>query len=300
MRELTLDTPDTLTQITVTNYGDTRTGKSVFAATFPRPLIIGDTIERGWKSVLTMPDAMRFEPDVEPIVWGVEAMNDLSKMYGQMDALIASGRISSISFDAFSFYCDFFLSNIVRLQTKPDQRGAFGDLGRHLREVYTQLQQRRVNVIWNCLAKHPDIDDKGVLVAKGRPMIPGQQADKFSAGVDFLFYSRVETINKVDHYRIHTRNYGNYLAGHREGINADRLPDPFTGSYSDLITHLGYDADAIRAALPKLNGSAKPLNGGKPAVVAPVAKPAVATAPIVRPAAPPVIIRSQAPRGASK
>lgn len=281
MRELTLDAPDKLPQLNILNYGDTRTGKTTLLATFPRPLIIADSTEGGWKSALTMDPTLRFEPEVEPIVWGIDQMNDLVHMYQKMDTLIASGRIFTVGFDAFSFYCDFFLAGIIRSQAKFDQRAAYGDLGRHLREVRVQLQQRRASIVYNCLAKHPDQDDP-----KGRPLIPGQQADKYSAGVDMLFYSTLTTVNKVEKREVRTRQYLGYIAGHREGINADRLPDPFVGTYSDLITHIGYDPDSVRASLPRLNG-AKTVAVGTPPV-----KPAAK--------APPVIVRSQAPTGAKQ
>jgi len=280
MRELTLDAPSKLPRLSILNYGDTRSGKTTFSGSFPRTLVIADTTENGWKSALTMDHETYFEPDREPIVWGIDKMNDLVEMYGRMDPLIASGKVCTVVFDAFTFYCDFFLAGIIRSQQKFDQRAAYGDLGRHLREVRVQLQQRGATVIYNCLAKHPNDDDP-----KGRPLIPGGQQDKFSAGVDMLFYSRVDSINKQEVREIRTRQYMKYIAGHREGINADRLPDPFSGTYSDLVTCLGYDPDQIRESLPKINGA-------KTVVVSPV-KPVAAKAP-------PVVIRSQAPSGAKQ
>jgi hypothetical protein len=301
MRELKIDAPDDVPQLSILNYGDTRTGKTTFGGTFPRPLIIADTTENGWKSVFTMNHANRFEPDVEPIVWGVDQINDLSMMYSRMDSLLASGRIFTIVFDAFSFYCDFYLASLIRLQGKPDNRQAYGALGLHLREVRVQLQQRRASVVYNCLASHPSEED-----TKGRPMIPGQQADKFAAGVDMVFYSRLEKINKQETYYVHTRQYGKYIAGHREGINSDRLPDPFNGTYCDLITHLGYDPDAVRARLPKIG--APVAKGSVPAAVKPgvpvvkpapvVAKPTVPQVTYVKPTVPPTNVK--APQGAKQ
>lgn len=278
MRELKMDAPETMPQLTILNYGDTRSGKTTFGGSFPRPLILADTTERGWKSAFTMAKESRFEPDVEPIVWGIEQMNDLASIYPKLDPLIESGRVCSVIFDAFSFYCDFYLASIIRLQGKPDNRAAYGALGLHLREVRVQLHQKRVNIVWNCLAKHPDEAD-----SKGRPLIPGQQGDKFAAGVDYLFYSRLQRTGKDESFEIRTRQYGSYIAGHREGINADRLPDPFCGTYSDFVTALGYDTDAIRGALKKIQA-------------APATKPAAVA---VKPASPAVTINKapQAPRG---
>lgn len=253
MREILLDaTPDQLPINTFLTYGDTRTGKTIFGSTFPRPLVIADITEGGYQSILTMDRSSWFEPDVKPIVKGVESMNDIAMLSPWIDEQIKSGRIKSIIFDAFSFYCDFYLASIIKVQTKVDNRQAYGSLGTHLRELRSVLHSKRVNVMWSCLAKHPDTDDP-----KGRPMIPGQQSDKFSAGVDFLFHSRLEQIKtggKIveERYELRTRQFGSYIVGNRLGIKADQLPDPFSGTYADLITCLGYDVDALRKSLPKL------------------------------------------------
>lgn len=272
MRDISIDEPaGTMPVHTFLNYGDTRSGKTVFAATFPRPLIIADVGEGGYTSIRTMDRATWFEPDVPPIIKGVENMNDLAAFYPELKALVASKRVLTVVHDAWSFYADFFLSKVVAGQSSPDMREAYGLLGQHLRKVRTDYHALGVNVVWNCLAKHPEKD-----VPKGRPLIPGQEADKFAAAVTFLFYSRVEQIKaggKITHteHQIRTRQYGAYIAGNREGIYADNLPDPFTGTYADFLVAIGYDPDQIRANLPKPAAIAKP--------VPPAPKPAVLTKP---------------------
>jgi hypothetical protein len=275
MRDISIDEPTgTMPVHTFLNYGDTRSGKTVFAATFPRPLIIADVGEGGYTSIRTMDRDTWFEPGVAPIIKGVENMNDLAAFYPELKALVAAKRVLTVVHDAFSFYADFFLTKIVQGQGSPDMREAYGLLGQHLRKVRTDYHALGINVVWNCLAKHPEKD-----VPKGRPLIPGQEADKFAAAVTFLLYSRVEQ-RKVggaihQEHQIRTRQYGSYIAGNREGIYADNLPDPFTGTYAEFITATGYDPDAIRANLPK---------PGQVATVAPAApKPPVT---ITKPSAP--------------
>lgn len=274
MRDISLDEPSNakLPAWTFLIYGDTRSGKSYFAATFPRPYIYADIVESGYKTILSMDRSLWFEPDVRPIVRGIDQMNDIAADSSHLDALIAQKKVLTIVVDAFSFYVEFFLGHLMRLQTKPDNRSAYGDLGKHLREFRTIMHSKGVNVVWNCLAKHPDTDDP-----KGRPLIPGQQADRFSAGVDFLWYADLEQKRVdgkiVDETRmIRTRQHKAYIAGNRLGTDAQYLPDPLIGTYADFINSLGYDPEQARKNLPKMLAAApKPTPIARPAVV--IAKP---------------------------
>lgn len=251
MRDIPLnDAPGKLPIFTMLNYGDTRTGKTEFGATWPRPMILADVAERGYTTIKTMDREKWFEPNVEPMIKGIENMNDLANILPIIQALIASGRIMTVVFDAFTFYTDFFLNGIIATQSKPDNRAAYGTLGLHLRKVRTDLHSLKTNVVWNCLARHPDTDN-----LKGGPMIPGQQADKFAAGVDFLVHSRIEQIKdggKIvgEEFQLRTRQYNSYICGNRLGTDAQYLPDPFIGTYSDLMVQLGYDVEALRKSLP--------------------------------------------------
>lgn len=292
MRDIAINPkPEALPVNTFVVYGDTRTGKTVWGATFPRPLIIGDSTEGGYSSVQNMDRALWFEPDVEPIIKVVENMNDMMHLIPVLKDLIARKRVLSIVFDAFTYYCDFYLAKLIKVQTDagkaPDNRQAYGSLGVHLRELRTSLHSLGVNVMWNCLAKHPDAEDP-----KAGPLIPGQQSQKFSAGVDFLFHSRLEQV-KVQgvitetKYLISTKQYGKYIAGNRLGTKAEQLPDPFVGTYADLLEFLGYDLAAVRAAMPKIQPGPTAV-AGKPAA----AQPAVVT----RPNASPAVITRPAPK----
>lgn len=265
MRDILLDEPPgTMPVDTFLIYGDTRSGKTEFAATFPRPLIIADATEGGYTTIKRMDRSKWFEEDRKPIVKAVDTMNDMAKLSPEVDAMIARGEVCTIVFDAFSYYCDFYLAQLLKLQSKPDNRQAYGQLGVHLREVRTNYHAKGVNTVWLCLAKHPDADDP-----KGRPMIPGQQSDKFSAGVGFLFHSRLNQIREggkivEERYELRTKQFGNYIVGNRLGQDAHLLPDPFSGTYTDLMEALGYDVVAIRKNLKPL---AKPVTQAKPVVI---------------------------------
>lgn len=289
MKTISLEEPTTFTVPTNTFliYGDTRTGKTVFGATFPRPLIIGDAVEGGYRSIKNMDSDRFFEPEHKPIINVVENMNDLSSALPNIRALIAAKRVYTVVFDAWTFYADFFLTKIFAANPGGDNRQAYGTLGQHLNRMRVEFHSLGVNVVWACLAKHPDQDDP-----KGRPLIPGKAADKFAAGVDFLIHSRIEQKKKdgkviAEEYQLRTRQFGSYIVGNREGVYADNLADPFMGTYADFMTAIGYDVDAIRAAMPKPGTVIAPTK--------PTAPPAASAKP---PAAP--VKKRPAPRPAVK
>lgn len=272
MRELSLalpaSNPNAVPVNTLCIYGETRTGKTHWTSTMPRPFVIADVVESGWKTIAEMDRSNWFEPDVEPIVVGVDAMNDVSQLSTRIDQLIASKRIYSIVFDAFTFYADWFLALLIRTNPTADNRQVYGDLGKHLREVRTILGAKGVSVAYNCLVQNPE--EK---IPTGGPMIPGKSASKFAAGVDFLWHSRMEAKREggkivSERREMRTRQYGPYVAGNRLGSRADLLPDPLVGNYADFLACLGYDVEAIRNALPPIGGPAT-----KPPIARPVTKP---------------------------
>lgn len=292
-------------------YGDTRTGKTEFGATLPRPLILADVTEGGYSTISNMDRSKWFEEDMPPIIKGIENMNDIATITPWLRGEIARKRIMSVVFDAFSFYVDFYLAQMTKswqaAGKEIDNRRIYGNLGIHLREVRTNLHSLGCNIVWNCLAKHPDTDDP-----KGKPMISGQQADKFAAGVDFLFHSRIDKVRPegaeanaplVDQYELRTRQFGKYIAGNRLGVKASNLPDPFVGTYADLLYWLGYDLEAVYAAMPKVL-AAPPAAPAQPAAKGTPAPAAKAPPVVVRPGSPSAASapasNNQAPRGAVK
>lgn len=286
MREISLEQSlSVMPKNTFLIYGDSRTGKTTWAATFPRTLFLSDVTEGGWDSIANMDDEQLFESGVKPIVWGIEQMNDMAVARNKAVELIKTGRIQTLVIDSLTFYVDLYLNYLLNMQTKKDTRAAYGDLGNHLRDLRVQTHALPVNVVWLCLAKHPEESEP-----VGRPMIPGQQADKFMAGCHFIFHSDVHQEKKGQalgpiEFQMRTKKHNGYIAGNRLGGRADSLPDPLVGDYWTLLEHLGYDPKAIRDGLPKLVApkaaavvappkppTVSPMTNGRPAVAAPIAK----------------------------
>lgn len=258
MREIDLSAPSNATMPTNTFlcYGDTKSGKTTWAATFPRPLFFSDISEHGYEALMADNwNSELFEENVPPIVWGIHKQSDLAECVEKAKPLITSGRIRTIVIDSISFYADLYLNMILMAQEKIDMRQGYGKLGIHLRNARISIHDLGVNVVWLALAKHPDHDEQGKLKFKGRPMIPGEQADKFMAGVDYTFHFRFDKPQPTQpgRFEMRTKEHASYIAGNRLGKRAALLPDPMIGTYSSMMQALGYDPDAIRNALPDLS-----------------------------------------------
>lgn len=279
MREIDLSEPHAATPPpqTFLCYGDTKTSKTTFAGTFPRPLFLSDISEGGYESLREEnwhDDATPlFEPDVRPIVWGINEQADMAKALDKLKPLIAAGRVKTIVIDSITFYADLYLNIVLMAQETPDNRQAYGKLGVHLRNIRISFHDLGVNVVWLALAKHPEVTDKGVLKFKGRPAIPGEQSDKFMAGVNYTMFfsaSRPQPTGPA-RFEAYTREHMNYIAGNRLGKRGGLLPTSLVSpTYSNMIEALGYDVAAIRNGLPDLSKIPKI---SAPAVTTPVKPP---------------------------
>lgn len=293
MREIDLNAPaeSALPIHTFMLYGATRTGKTTFAGTMPRPLFLSDVSEKGFTSLAEAnwdeTKTPLFEPGIRPIVWGLEKQADMAECIAKAQPLIKAGRISTIAIDSATFYADLYLNIVLNAQKTVDNRQAYDRLGAHLRSIRIDIHNLGVNVVWLALEQAPDYDEENRLKYKGKPMIPGKQADKFCAGVDFIMRSTIDRPqpSKPPIFGLRSKEYANYIAGNRLGGRADMLPDPFVGTYASFMTALGYDVDKIRAALPKI--------GEVPKISSMPVKPPIAAATRPPPAANPgVTIRT--------
>ena len=224
MREVDLSVATAPKRTTVLSYGDMRSGKTRWAATWPRPLFLSDATEGGWTTIKNMDPNALWEPNRVPRVWAIESAADMMQALGDVEPLIQSGEVMTLVVDSLTFYNDLYLAMLCRVAAQgnrqPDMRRVYGNLGQHLRELRIRVHGLNVNVVWLCLAKLPDDSNP-----MGGPMISGQQAAKFSAGCDYIFYHRAyqPTPNDPHYFEIRTRRWGQYAAGGRDEF---QLPDP--------------------------------------------------------------------------
>jgi AAA domain len=210
-------------RITVLSYGAMRSGKTRFAASFPRPLFLSDATESGWTTISNMDKQALYEPDRLPKVWSIEAAKDMMQAIRDAESIIKNkpGEVLTIVVDSLTFYADLFFNHIDSASSgRTDQRQLYMKLAQHLRDLRIQLHTLPVNIVWLCLEKAPGED-----TPVGGPMLSGQNAQKFAAGCDYILFHRSFQINPTSpvQWEIRTKRWNNYQAGGRdEGL----LPDP--------------------------------------------------------------------------
>lgn len=221
MRVIDVSQPEKFRRITCLSYGHSRSGKTRFAGTWPRPLFLSDATESGWTTLTNMDRQAMYEPNRVPQVWAIENITDMFKALKDVEPLVKRGEIQTLVIDSLTFYQDLFVNYAERaLAGRANPREVFGKLAAHLKELREQVHLIGTNVVWLALAKDPG-EDQPI----GGPMLTGQNAAKFAAGCDYLFYHRSyqSTPTSKVQWEIRTRKYINYAAGGRdEGL----LPDP--------------------------------------------------------------------------
>lgn len=282
MREIDLNEPaDKMPVDTYLIFGGTGSGKTTLCAGWPRPLVLADMSEGGYKALRGLRDDQLFEPERDPIVWGIEQMADMATALQRIPPLIASGQVLTVVVSSITFYAASYLAHLNEQRPNADTRQIYGDLGIHLRQVRTKFHGLGVNVIWEALDTPPEdavVDPKNNAVIKerqpGGPMIAGQSAKQFSASVTYLWRLTMDVVQKngapFEHIpKLHTRALGGYVGRSRVGADLPQLPSPMLGGYRGFLHHSGYDIEAIRRNLP-------PINGKKTIAVSTAAKPTTA------------------------
>ncbi len=221
MRAVDVSKPQKLQRITALSYGHSRSGKTRFAGSWPRPIFFSDATESGWTTLSNMDRNHLFEPTHSPIVWAIEKAQDMAQATKDVEPLIKRGEVQTVVIDSVTFYSDLVFNMFdSQANGRMDQRQLYGKLGQNLKAIREFVHLLGVNVLWLALANDPSEERP-----TGGPMLSGQQAAKFAAGCDYMFYHRSfqSAPSSPLQYEIRTRKFGQYAAG---GRDEGRLPDP--------------------------------------------------------------------------
>jgi AAA domain-containing protein len=221
MKVIDVSKPGKIQRVTVLSYGMSRSGKTRFAGSWPRPLFLSDATESGWTTLANMDRNVLFEAGRDPIVWSIEKAADMMQAVHDAEALIRRGDIHTVVVDSLTFYADLFFNTLdAGMGNRGDPRQLYQKLGQHLKNLREQIHLLGSNVVWLALEKPPGED-----TPIGGPMLSGQNAAKFAAGCDYVFYHRSfqNQPNAPLQWEIRTRKYNQYQAG---GRDEGRLPDP--------------------------------------------------------------------------
>jgi hypothetical protein len=247
MREVNLD--QELDRLTVIAAGASRSGKTEFLATFPRPWIIADASEGGWQTIRHMDRNKLYEDDFTPRVLAVESASDMVAAIMKVEAIYNDPKtrhlVGTVGVDSLTFYGDTYVGELEPNPAYKDPRRLYGAVATHLRSLMLRVHKIPTNIVWTALDKEPG-EDGGM----GGILIAGQTATKAPARCDLWLYMTAtpQGPGRPLLYEAHTQNYARFKAGHRFG---NRLPEPMTPTYRALEQHLGLTSWLERHGLAK-------------------------------------------------
>ncbi len=216
-------------------YGDSGSGKTTIAHTFPNPLFL---VPHNEGSIVTLRG--RNQPYIEIVDWDKTPLkNGVSSMTHALDAI---EKLYSKNPDAFPYDTiviesvthlgDLIIDGLTNDGKSQMSQNLWGTFGSNLKSVQTRLKRMQVHAVFNALAKTDSSDDKKTLM--GGPYIQGQSADKLPAACDV--YGYVELYG--DTHRVHFKKYRHFSARTR----FKRMPAVMENfDYEDVRQYLGVD-----------------------------------------------------------
>lgn len=228
-------------------YGDTGSGKTTAAATFPNPVFILPKNEGSIATLrgLDVPyyEVVDLNSKVERGVGGMtQIIKELEDTYfTDPDAF----PFDTIVIESISHYADLVVEDLTNGgQTMMDQQ-KWGKLQAHMRNLQSRLRNLDVHVVFTALAKIDKNDDKVVI---GEPLIQGQTAKKLPSSCDVIGYCEEVSAKNMQKWRVHFRRTGPYVARTRfKGLPA--VVDNF-------------DFEEVKSSLRETNNDSKHNKGG--------------------------------------
>jgi hypothetical protein len=271
-------------------YGNTRCGKTQFAATFPNPVFISDMSERGWVTLENMNVQDFYYPDREIVIVPVGDQAQVTIAMQHVEQWVRQGYFDTVVFDSLTFYAESWFNDQHQKMARAgtiDTRALYGAMAQHLSNLRTQVHKWPCNVVWTALASPPA--DK----EEGGPMLSGKSKFRFAAGCDHIFYHRkyqhqfqdepaedgtVPAPYEATVFEVVTRNMPGYVVGGRDN---GKIPDVVHyPTYRYIAECLGITEFAPRPALPDVlyEAARAALDKAPKAGGAPTAAPATAAA----------------------
>jgi len=201
-------------------YGDTGSGKTMAASTFPRTLFL---VPQNENSITTLRgrDVPYYEiiDMSSPVNAGVGGMipvlEEIEKAYDQgPDAF----PFDTIVIESISHYADLCIEEMSKGNALQMDQQKWGRLGSHFRNLQTRLRKLDCHVVFTALAKASIIADAedGGARTPGSPLIQGQTALKLPSACDVIGYCEEYRPNAKDmKYRVHFRKYQTFPARSR-------------------------------------------------------------------------------------
>jgi hypothetical protein len=201
-------------------YGETGSGKTSIAASFPDPVFIVPVNEG---SIVTLRgrdipyyESCDMSSQVRDGVGGLNRiLDELERNYVQD---INAFPFQTIVLDSLTHYSELVVEEISESGTKQMDPKKWGEVGAHFRNVHSRLCNMQVHVVYTALSRI-DKNDAGVVIAG--PFLSGAAAIKLPSACEVVGYCEATKVKGITEYRTHFKKCGFYPARTRFGA----LPD---------------------------------------------------------------------------
>jgi hypothetical protein len=199
------------TMVTSTNstylfYGETGSGKTRLASSFPSPFFISAAHERGFDTVEALWQKKRelfFNPEVKPINRYVSTPTEYSKAFDEAKALIEKGKVQTVAIDTLSAYADGYIDFLK--QSGVQGYDLWNSLKDHIRHMMIEAHKLPANIIWTAWAITDD--------EQGQPLMPSQKLAPMISGLcKYVLYLRVLDTKEGPRWEIRTKKCGKFQA----------------------------------------------------------------------------------------
>jgi hypothetical protein len=221
-------------------------GKTHFATTFPKPIIIGDAAEGGMDTVEAMakkPEcrALWWDPNFVPDIVAIESMMELPQF---ITSLLnkKTHTNQTIVIDSLSIYAQRVMRELKTANPTGDGRQRYGELSDALSALVARVHSLPMHVVWLC-----HVDDEMQLT------VPGKATASLWAYMGHKWMTYVDTSHKKTAFQLHTQPFQRaaWLGG-RAGMEA--LPSPMVASFKPISELLGLPDRPISPSCPDFGG----------------------------------------------
>jgi hypothetical protein len=237
-------------------YGDTGSGKTLLAATFPNPCFI-QPINEGSMVTLRGRDIGYYEAQdmSSQLRGGIGGMNRIiDELEREYKANPQKFPYDTIVVESLTHYSELVVEELSEQGTKQMDQRKWGEVAAHFRNIHARLCNMQVHVVYTSLAKI-DKNDAGVIVAG--PFIQGAAAAKLPSSCEVVGYCEVSRSNRKVNgvatdqtaYRTHFKKHGHFPARTR----FDAMPD--------VIENFNFSE--VEQYLTETNDTKNPATGDK-------------------------------------
>lgn len=248
MRQFVVGKSTTPRRLRVIVGGKASSGKTHFAATWPKPLFISDAAEGGAATLETMDPEMWWNAKVPPEVWEIENMMEMPQLVTRLLGMKGALPWQTVVVDSLSIYAQRVLRELKAGDSKLDNRQRYGELGDGLSATVSRMHSVPAHIVWLC-----HVDDEMQLT------VPGKASASLWAYMSYKWMTHVVPSAKPNtpaEYHLHIRPTmrADWLGG-RSVIAA---PSPMIPSFKCLAELLHLPDRPVSPACPTFGGQAYP------------------------------------------